>query len=362
MRLATSCLCALALLGCGSSEPPAARPAAQGAARSLRIAVVQTESEDGAVARNLARAAALVERAASAGAVLVALPEFMPGGYSLGYDAWDAAEPQGGATERWLEELAKRLGIHVGTSYLEASGEDFYNTFALADPSGAIAGRVRKSVTADLEGRLFRAEAGPHVIATSLGRIGIGICQESYRCSLAAQLHEEDADLVLLPHSFPDLSESGGLGSPPGRFVAQWYARQLGVPVAMINKVGPWQLSLPDIPQMRGRFPGLSAITDASGAVRSELGADADFAVSEVSLDPALHRAPQYACTGAFVDDLALGGPLQRAITRLFIRAAGWLDLDTVEKRAQRAYAENPERARRARALSAAAPHDPSGP
>jgi N-carbamoylputrescine amidase len=56
-------------------------------------------------------------------------------------------------------------------------GEDFHDTFALADPQGRIAGRVLKSVTADLEGRLFRGVPGPHVIATVLGRIGVGICQ-----------------------------------------------------------------------------------------------------------------------------------------------------------------------------------------
>lgn len=343
-------LALIGLVACNPDPPQLESPASQEPARTVRIAVAQAESRDGDVAGNLSRATPLVEQAAAAGAQLVVLPEFMPNGYSLGYDAWDSAETREGPTERWLMETAQRLNVYVGTSYLEASGEDFYNTFALAAPDGRIAGRVQKSVTADLEGRLFKPAPGPHVIDTELGRVGVGICQETYRCSLATQLDQESAEFVLLPHSYPDLSESGGLASPPGSFAAQWYARQLGVPVAMVNKVGPWQLSLPNIAEMRGRFPGRSAITDASGIVVQELGGEAGFAVAEVSLDPAQRRVPSFACTGPFVNDLTLGGPLQRAATRMLIRAALWFDLETTEKRAQLAYATNPERAQRARA------------
>jgi predicted amidohydrolase len=57
-----------------------------------------------------------VEQAAAGGAQLVVLPEFMPNGYSLGFDAWDSAELQGGATEQWLAQTAQRLGIHLGTA------------------------------------------------------------------------------------------------------------------------------------------------------------------------------------------------------------------------------------------------------
>jgi len=41
-----------------------------------------------------------------------------------------------------------------------------------------------------------------------------------------------------MPHASPDMSNGGGLASPPGTHLASWYARKLGVPVAMVNEVG----------------------------------------------------------------------------------------------------------------------------
>jgi len=41
-----------------------------------------------------------------------------------------------------------------------------------------------------------------------------------------------------LRNASPDMSDSGGLPSPPGTHLASWYAAKLGVPVAMVNKVG----------------------------------------------------------------------------------------------------------------------------
>ena len=337
------------------AEPPAGSGSetSSGVARRLRLAVVQLASENGAREANLAAATPWIERASADGAQLVVLPEFMPTGYSLDFDAWDAAEPRGGPTERWLTAQASRLGMHVGTSYLEADGDDFYNTFALAEPGGRIAGRVRKSAPAGLEGRLFRGDPGPRVIETSLGRIGVGICQESYRCMLAPSVHEAGAEVLLLPHSYPDLSESGGLEAPPGRFVAQFYARELGIPVAMVNKVGQWRTRIPEVETtITGEFPGESAIADTDGEVVAELDGRAGFAVAEVWLDPERRRVPSVSCTGPFVDALTLGGPLRRFFTRMQIRAVQIFGLDTLESRSIRIYDQHPERAARARAAA----------
>ena len=345
----------LALLAaCSSGGPvlPEAMPRTSPSA-GFTLAVIQLASGNGDRADNLSRATGWLERAAAEGADLAVFPEFMPTGYSLDYDAWDAAEPRGGPTEVWLGEQARRLGLYVGTSFLEAEGEDFYNTFSLAAPDGRIAGRVRKSTPAGLEGRLFRGDEGPRVIETSLGKVGIGICQESYRCFLAQRVHSEGAEVLLLPHSFPDLSGMGGLEAPPGRFVASWYARQLGIPVAMVNKVGPWQSTLPELPTpIQGRFPGASAIAAAGGEIQAELGPEAGLALSYVSLQPELRRAPEVACTGPFVNDLTLGGPVRRFMTRLQIRAVQLLGLTTLEDRARAAYEEHPDRAERARAAA----------
>jgi predicted amidohydrolase len=115
--------------------------------RRIRVAAVQTPAAPN-VAAGLERATPLVARAAADGAQLVLLPELMATHYVFTADMWDSAEPDQGPTVRWLRDTAQRLGIWLGTSYLQASGDDFFNTFVLAGPSGEEAGRVRKQTPA----------------------------------------------------------------------------------------------------------------------------------------------------------------------------------------------------------------------
>ncbi|HEY6306055.1 MAG TPA: nitrilase-related carbon-nitrogen hydrolase, partial [Candidatus Angelobacter sp.] len=75
---------------------------------------------------------------------------------------------------------SRRLHVWLGTSFLEADGADFYDTFVLTTPEGEEAGRVRKQVPAEVEGYFFRGDVGSHVLKTAIGRIGVGICAESF--------------------------------------------------------------------------------------------------------------------------------------------------------------------------------------
>ena len=88
----------------------------------------------------------------------------MPSGYFLTEEIWDCAEPWNGPTYAWLTALARRMGIFLGTSFLEAEGEDFYNTFALATPEGEIAGRVRKTPPASLEALFWENVGFAHAL------------------------------------------------------------------------------------------------------------------------------------------------------------------------------------------------------
>src|SRR5262245_50612643 len=169
-------------------QPTYASPAA---ARSLRIAVVQMQSSDHDIDGNLKRATGFAEKAAAQGARLVLFPELMPTGSYLYFDSWDSAEPSRGKTVDWLKSTSKRLRVWLGTSFLEADGADFYDTFVLTTPKGEEAGRVRKQVPAGPEAYFFRGEVGSHVIDTAIGKIGVGICAENYYCFIASERSEE---------------------------------------------------------------------------------------------------------------------------------------------------------------------------
>lgn len=316
--------------------------------RTVRVAAVQMESKNGLIDDNLKHATPLVDRAAQEGAKLIVLPEFMPTGYIFTTDIWDGAEPKEGPTVTWLRENSTRLGVWLGTSFLEAEGEDFFNTFVLATPSGEEAGRVRKQTPAAYEAYFFKGDTGPHVINTELGKLGVGICYENYLSYIPQMMHRQSADLLLMPLSAPTPMQSFFFRH---RAVEQYrtiiregagrMARLLGVPVVMANKCGRWQSPMPGIPfwWQDSRFPGLSTIVDSDGTVIAQLGDEEKVIVGDVRLDPArkIHKPPQ--CDGRWAWE---GHWLRNSL--LSIEAYGKLR-----------YSLSSERKRRARRISSAA-------
>ena len=199
--------------------------------KTLRVAVVQMESKNGNIISNLNHATEFINQAAAKGAELILLPELMSTGYIFSTKIWDVAEPKNGPTEKWMKSNSAKLGVWLGTSYLEADGEDFFNTFVLTASNGKIAGRVRKQKPAGPEAFFFKGDTGSHTISTKLGKIGVGICYENYLCFLPQLLYNNEVDLILMPHSAP-------LPTTDGLPIAFFYTKLLGTPAIMVNKVG----------------------------------------------------------------------------------------------------------------------------
>lgn len=176
--------------------------------KTLRVAAIQVESRDGDIKTNLEHASKFVEEAASQGAKVILLPEFMPTGFKMSKDIWDSAEPHEGLTVKWLKRTSKQLNIWLGTSFLEAEGNDFFNTFVLTTPEGEEAGRVRKQTPALVEPYFFTGAANHHVIHTTVGKIGVGICYEAMLAYFPQLMYQQSVDLILLPHSAPTPMQS----------------------------------------------------------------------------------------------------------------------------------------------------------
>lgn len=289
--------------------------------QTIRVAAVQLASENGRILDNLAHATTLIEQASKEGAQLVLLPEFMPTGYLLANAIWEAAEPADGMTVAWLKDNSKRLGIWLGTSFLEADGEDFFNTFVLSNPLGEVSGRVRKQSPAIWEAYFFRGESGSHTIETTFGKVGVGICFDNQKADVAGIMSRQSVDLVLMPHSYPVLSVSSWGFSKDMMIrdlekIAPLYASMLGVPVVLANKCGPWESSIPgpQLVKVAGSvFPGLSVIIDSDGSAKAQLGDEEGVIVADVTLDSSRKRheiPPHY---GRWIQP----GPPQRALLRL---------------------------------------------
>lgn len=264
-------------------------------ATSLCVAAIQPVCHPGPVATNLTHLETLIAEAAERGAKLALLPERFPEAFRFDDSAWLAASPADGQVATWLAAMARRYGLYLGGSFLEARGEDFFNTFILAGPAQGIMGRVGKDHPCSLEAYTFRPQPGAQVIDTPLGRIGVSICYDSSLRVVWDRLLADDFDLLLLPmcaptpqHNIFYTRKRIAAFHDSFRDGATLLAGQLGVPAIMANKAGPWETPLPGwLPAIHSSFPGFSHIADSDGTELARLGAEEGVIVAAVSLDPA---------------------------------------------------------------------------
>jgi N-carbamoylputrescine amidase len=227
-----------------------------------------------------------IVNAVEKGSHLVLLPELMPSGYTLSEDIWNFAETIKGKSVGWLLEMAKRFGIYLGFTFLEADGEDIFNTFVLSDAEGRLIGKVRKNPPSSVEAYFYTSGSDAHIIESEIGRIGVGICYENTLFNQMSFLHSGNVDFVLSP-------AAAGRPKPfiPGdvkRFERiinsrSIFANTLGVPVVVANRVGPLETDLPgSLPYLKSSFPGLSSIVDFDGTVKAELDDKEGIIVADV--------------------------------------------------------------------------------
>jgi predicted amidohydrolase len=179
---------------------------------SLRVACVQlTAGPDKAA--NLVKAEALVARAASLGAELVALPEK----WNLVGDAEvlhaGAETLEDGESVRALSAWAKRHGIVlVGGSIAERreGREKLSNTSLVVNGDGELVASYRKIHLFDVEvgGQVYREseaeEPGDEVVVTEAGgwKIGLTVCYDLRFPELYRLLALAGAELVTVPANF----------------------------------------------------------------------------------------------------------------------------------------------------------------
>jgi len=262
---------------------------------TLRVAAVKIACEFGEREKNLSRAAAFVENAAANGVKLVLLPELAPGGYMLTEAIWNTAEPFEGTTTGWLKSLSRRLGIYLGTSFLEAEGEDFYNTFALATLRARSPGPGPQESSRFLLGiflsrpqrpALDRHRTGQNRCRHLLRKRAIRALFRTARCgdrlvpaSVLRRLVSGQVPRASKGRRFPQCRPQGGTAET---------SRLMGIPVVMANKVGRLVTELPaGFPAHDVEFPGFSAVADGDGNLLSQHPSGQEgVAIGDVMLDP----------------------------------------------------------------------------
>ena len=152
----------------------------------LAVALIQTDAGTDPVA-NVARAAELADKAAGAGARLIALPEYLQ--YRGSDDGFRAsARPIPGPLTAPFSMVAARYGCWILAGSLAETSDDPqrpYNTSALIGPDGEIVARYRKihlfdvaidAGPVDVESARVTGGTEPVVADVEGTRLGMTIC------------------------------------------------------------------------------------------------------------------------------------------------------------------------------------------
>lgn len=181
-------------------------------AAAIQIAPVAGELSPSSIDANITKAISFIERCvADTGASLVVLPETVTTGFSPGCtpeELWDLVDVFPGRLTSPIQEVAKRLGVHIVHATYERGPERgiVYNSSMIILPSGEIAGIYRKThpFCAEMlsQGGWVVPGNDVCVVDTELGKIGMIICFDGDFPELSRIQGIQGAELIARPSAF----------------------------------------------------------------------------------------------------------------------------------------------------------------
>ncbi|AGE53456.1 N-carbamoylputrescine amidase [Acanthocystis turfacea Chlorella virus GM0701.1] len=227
--------------------------------------------------QNLRTAENMVRNAAANGAEVIVLPELFSMQYfcqeqnGKWFDHAETYEDSKVVTR--FANLAGELGVVIIISFFEKDGNEYYNSVAVADVDGAVAGIYRKAHIPQgpcyNEKFYFRPSANKFgVVDTKFGKIGVLICWDQWYPEASRILALLGADLIVMVTAIgsePDF--------PNGESYLHWartiqgHSAANGVPIAVANRIGRERFGRTKID-----FYGGSFITNNKGAIAAQVG------------------------------------------------------------------------------------------
>ena len=208
----------------------------------MKIALVQQEAA-AAKQDNVRRGLASLERAARAGASVVAFAElaferFHPQ-HPAAPESWRLAETVPGPLTDAFARKARELGVVTVLNLYERDGERAYDCSPVIDADGSLLGRTRMIHITDYpcfheQGYYAPGDTGAPVYRTKAGAIGVAICYDRHYPEYMRALAIGGAELVIVP-------QAGALDEwPEGLYEGEMQvaAFQNGYFVALCNRVG----------------------------------------------------------------------------------------------------------------------------
>ena len=236
-------------------------------------------------AANIAKAKAMVHRAASEGANIVVLPELFETPYFCQDQAVDhfahAREFANNPVIAEFAALAKELSLVLPLSFFERAHNAYFNSLAVIDADGKIVGHYRKSHIPDGPGYqekyYFRpGDTGFHSFPTRYASLGSAICWDQWFPEAARIMALKGAEVLVYPTAI-------GSEPPPAppvdsrdhwRRVMQGHAAANYLPLVAANRVGVERGQAGEI-----RFYGSSFIAGPTGEIVAELSRDEEGVV-----------------------------------------------------------------------------------
>ncbi|MEM6682985.1 MAG: N-carbamoylputrescine amidase [Pseudomonadota bacterium] len=194
------------------------------------------------------RAEALVVNAADKGAHIILLQELFETPYfcideqSKHFDLAHTLEDQP-AIKR-LRTLANARSVVLPVSFFEKAGLAYYNSVAVIDADGSIAGHYRKSHIPDFpayEEKFYFSpgDTGFKAIDTRYGRIGVGICWDQWFPEAARAMALQGAELLFYPTAIGSEITDPELDSKDHwQMVMRGHAAANIMPVVASNRIG----------------------------------------------------------------------------------------------------------------------------
>jgi len=262
--------------------------------RIVTVAALQLALNSPDEAENIAAVSALVEQAAAAGAQVVLPPELFSGPYFCSVEdeaLFALARPTAEhPSVLAMQALAAKLKVAIPASFFERDGQHYYNTLAMIDAGGEIAGTYRKSHIPDGPGYeekfYFRpGNSGFRVWDVCGTRIGVGICWDQWYPECARAMALMGAEVLFYPTAIGSEPYDDNLDtSRMWRRAMQGHAVSNCMPVVAANRIGR---------EGEQAFYGHSFIADEWGDLIAEYG-EGESGVLVARLDlarSAKHRA-----------------------------------------------------------------------
>lgn len=241
-------------------------------------------------ARNLARASHCLERAGKLGSDLVLLPEgFATKGLRQTFTSTRASyrpicEPiPGGEIAELAASHARRHRMYVVAPIFEREGDALYNTAAVFDRRGRLAGKYRKvHLPPPVEARIFKPGDATPVFDLDFGRVAVAICWDLNFPELARGYALAGAEVLCWPTMWGETAD-------------YQLAFMRGQALANILYLVGANFCMPD---GKVGHPGQSAVIAPDGRVLANTGNRPGIASAVIDLHHARLRARQQLFAG----------------------------------------------------------------